>query len=114
MADISIDRDSGGQDRDSYHYDQNSDSFTHESERTLQDTAQDATKLAKDAYEAILLMKAGHAILAADKSLDVAQDIVNLAPDMAGLVEKVIDSNVEARVESIKGGYAHYGDLGFQ
>lgn len=110
-ADISIDRDSGGQDRESYHYNDNSGSFEHESNRTWSDTTADALKLGKDAYEAIICMKSGEFALAAGKSLEVAQDIINLVPDVAGLGEAILDAHVQSRVDASDKAYGHLGDM---
>lgn len=110
-ADISIDRDSGGQDRESYHYDSDRGSYEHESSRTWSNTTEDALKLGKDAYEAIICMKNGQFALAAGKSMEVAQDIINLAPDVAALGEAIIDAHVQSRVDAIDQAYGHLGDM---
>lgn len=111
VADISIDQDSGGQDRDSYHYNSYKDSFEHESNRTWSNTTEDSLKLGKDAYEAIICMKNGQFALAAGKSMEVAQDIIALAPDVVSIGEAILDAHVQSRVDASDKAYGHLGDI---
>lgn len=63
--------------------------------------------LAKDVAQAIADAKSGDWVSAAEDSLEVAKDIIDISRDIG-------EAFVESRTEAVQGDYAENSDIGFQ
>jgi len=68
------------------------------------DNSRSLSDLAKDVTEAAAAARSGNWLYAAAKSLEVAQDAIDIGKDVA-------EALVESRTDAVQGGYSEYSDL---